>query len=103
MTTAKTCRADRSDKCLRGGIEGPSNQREVGQGTIVLSRRCRGSRGPTGRFGEEPNLAKSLRIGFDTWDDNEINDNHVLIHFNSVEVAEISLSEAGEPNADVVL
>lgn len=52
-----------------------------------------GTTGPLpGYQGEEPNLAGMLAIGFDTWDNGEINANHVSLHWNGALLNEFDVT-----------
>ena len=62
-----------------------------------------GSRGPAPRFGEEPNLTRSLGVGFDTWNNGEVNDNHLSIHFDGQKLAEVPLELNANPEQNLVL
>ena len=68
------------------------NNQGDGIGFAWLNADAWGNSGPAPQFGEEPNLARSFGVGFDTVNNGEVSDNHVSLHFDGAKLAEFNLS-----------
>jgi hypothetical protein len=71
---------------LRMIPRGPASRAD-GIGMALLPTRLYGDAGRVPAFAMEPNLPGALGVGFDIWNNNEVSNNHVSLHFNGVTLA----------------
>jgi len=74
----------------------PVSGRADGMGFALLDAATYGSSGAGPSFSEEPNLANTFGLGFDIYNNGEVNNNHLSVHYNGVKLAEF-----GDPGFDL--